>query len=354
MATCRGIDVSAYQATQDWAALRTSGLVFAFAKASEGEHSRDAKFDTHIAGIIKAGLIPGAYHFAWPTQSAAAEAANYISAVRPYAARGFTHWLDLERYSDGRNYGSRTAAQIKAWAAAWIAAVQAAFPGQRVGIYTSASDLTAGHVPAGVPLWYPAYPWGAAAYGQAEAAAQPKPSGRAPLIWQFTSQPTDRSIAYLSEAALRAWAEGDTTEEEDTVPQYVNLGLVKPYQLKPAAWDSIEFPKEWTDETGDHGAGGSVFVRGPARFAGSLSLTITGLPVGAVVQARMSEYDGDTFVQDHPIHEVIGTPGGAYAVIPLVKALTAGRGMRVRLLNQSAATVTVTSAVVTALVYKEA
>lgn len=217
MATCRGIDVSTYQGTQDWATLRKDGLVFAFAKASEGQHSRDAKFDTHIAGIIKAGLIPGAYHFAWPNQDVKAEAANYVSAVRPYAkaGAGFTHWLDLERYTDGRNYTGRSAAQIKAWATAWIAAVQAAFPGQRVGIYTSASDLSSGHVPAGVPLWYPAYPWGAAAYSKAEAAAQPKPSGRAPLIWQFTSQPVDRSIAYLSEAAFRAWAAGTT--EEDSV-----------------------------------------------------------------------------------------------------------------------------------------
>lgn len=216
MATCRGMDVSAYQATQDWAGLRRDGLVFAFAKASEGQHSRDAKFDTHIAGIIKAGLIPGGYHFAWPNQSVTAEAANYVSAVKPYAkaGTGFTHWLDLERYTDGRNYAGRSAAQIKTWGAAWIAAVQTAFPGQRVGVYTSASDLSAGHVPAGVPLWYPAYPWGAAAYSKAEAAAQPKPSGRAPLIWQFTSEPIDRSIAYLSEAALRAWAAGT---EEDSV-----------------------------------------------------------------------------------------------------------------------------------------
>ncbi|MFJ9382081.1 GH25 family lysozyme, partial [Streptomyces sp. NPDC101455] len=183
MATSRGMDVSAYQGTQDWAALKRDGLVFAFAKASEGQHSRDASFDKHIGGIIKAGLVPGGYHFAWPNQSAAAEAANYIAAVKPYAKKGsgFTHWLDLERYSDGRNYSGRSAAQIKAWAAAWIAAVQKAFPGQRVGIYTSASDLGAGHAPAGVPLWYPAYPWGAAAYSQAEAAAQPRPSGRAVL-----------------------------------------------------------------------------------------------------------------------------------------------------------------------------
>jgi hypothetical protein len=66
-----------------------------------------------------------------------------------------------------------------------------------------------------VPLWYPAYPWGAAAYSRAESANQPRPSGRAPLIWQFTSQPIDRSICYLSESALRDWADGDDTSEED-------------------------------------------------------------------------------------------------------------------------------------------
>lgn len=215
MATSRGIDVSVHQGAQDWAAHRRDGVVFAFAKASEGQHSRDPKFDTHIAGIIKAGLVPGAYHYAWPNQSAATEAANYISAVRPYARPGFVHWLDLERYSDGRNYAGRSAAQIRAYATAWIAAVQRAFPGQRVGIYTSGSDIAAGHVPAGIPLWYPAYPWGAAAYSRAESASQPRPSGRAPLFWQFTSDPIDRSICYLSESALRDWAGGDDISEED-------------------------------------------------------------------------------------------------------------------------------------------
>jgi hypothetical protein len=39
-------------------------------------------------------------------------------------------------------------------------------------------------------------------------------SGRTPLIWQFTSQPIDRNICYLSAADLRAWAAGT---EENTV-----------------------------------------------------------------------------------------------------------------------------------------
>ncbi|MFI6251526.1 glycoside hydrolase family 25 protein [Streptomyces sp. NPDC051016] len=219
MATCRGLDVSVYQATQDWTTWKTKGAVFAFAKASEGQTSRDSRFTTHITGIKTAGLIPGAYHFAWPNQDPAREAANYIAAVKPYAGAGFCHWLDLERYSDGRNYRGRTAKQINEWVTTWLAAVRTAFPGQRVGVYTSADDIAAGHVPAGVPLWYPAYPGSAVdTYPEAEARAQPKPAGRAPMIWQFTSTPasgprTDLNICYLSAADLRAWAAG--TEEDD-------------------------------------------------------------------------------------------------------------------------------------------
>jgi GH25 family lysozyme M1 (1,4-beta-N-acetylmuramidase) len=215
MATSRGMDVSAYQRAQNWPVLKRDGLVFAFAKATEGQRARDPRFDTHIAGIIKAGLIPGAYHFAWPNQDVAMEAANYIGAVRPYARPGFCHWLDLERYSDGRNYAGRSPLQIRAWVGAWAAAVRAAYPGQRVGVYTSASDVAAGHLPDGLPLWFPRYPWGAADYPRAEGQAQPVVSGRHALIWQFTSQPVDRNIAYMSEAALRAWAQGDSTKEDD-------------------------------------------------------------------------------------------------------------------------------------------
>jgi hypothetical protein len=74
--------------------------------------------------------------------------------------RGFVHWLDLERYSDGRNYKGRTDKQIREWVTTWLAAVRTAFPGQRVGVYTSRTTSPTGHVPADVPLWYPAYPWG--------------------------------------------------------------------------------------------------------------------------------------------------------------------------------------------------
>ncbi|PWG08788.1 N-acetylmuramoyl-L-alanine amidase [Streptomyces sp. V2] len=228
-ATSRGIDVSSYQGTQDWAKHKREGVAFAFAKASEGERSRDSRFDSHIAAIKKAGLVAGAYHFAWPNQDAAREAANYIGAVKPYAENGFLHWLDLERYSDGRNYKGRSAAQIKAWVSTWVTAVQKAFPGQKVGIYTSADDLAAGHVPTGLPLWFPRYPWGEASYARAEAATRPNPSSRTPVtIWQFTSSPIDRSIAYMAPAALRAWAQGSTSYVPPAFPAGLAPGKSTP------------------------------------------------------------------------------------------------------------------------------
>jgi GH25 family lysozyme M1 (1,4-beta-N-acetylmuramidase) len=217
MTTSRGIDVSAHQGAQHWAEHKADGVAFAFAKASEGQHSRDPRFTTHIKGIQAAGLIAGAYHFAWPNQSAATEAANYIGAVKPYAGKGFVHWLDLERYSDGRNYKGRSAAQIKAYVTAWIAAVEKAFPGQRVGVYTSADDLAHGHVPSGVPLWYPAYPGASVdSYAEAEKRSRPKPSGKSPEFWQFVGSPLDRSVCYMSAADLRAWAGGVPSESGST------------------------------------------------------------------------------------------------------------------------------------------
>ena len=247
MTTCRGVDVSVYQGAQDWSVHKAAGVVFAFAKASEGQRTHDAHFATHITGIKQAGLVPGAYHFAWPNQDVALEAANYISAVRPYAGRGFVHWLDLERRSDGANYKGCTAAGILAWVTKWLKLVSEALPGQRVGVYTSGSDLAAGHVPAGTTIWYPAYTWGytAVGYEKAEAAARPHPSGWAPLLWQFTSTPIDRSIAYLSAADLRAWAAGTTQED------HVALTADDLEKIRKVVWESdkIAAPKDAPDYT---------------------------------------------------------------------------------------------------------
>lgn len=213
-ATSRGIDVSSYQGKQDWKALAAGGLTVAFAKASEGEHTHDDHYRMHMDGILSvASLLPGGYHYAWPNQDAHAEADNYLSAVN-HDGDGhpaFSHWLDLERRTDGANYTGRSAAQIRAYAEVWIDRVRAAHPHQKIGCYTSGSDIAAGHYPRNSDaLWYPAYPAGPLSYTQAEQRARPAPSGVKAFAWQFASSPTDRTIFYMTPAALRLWAGGDT------------------------------------------------------------------------------------------------------------------------------------------------
>lgn len=215
-ATCRGIDVSSYQSAQNWAALVRGGLTYAAAKASEGEHTHDPRYRMHMDGMRGAAVLPQAYHYAWPNQDARTEADNYLAAVRPdaEAVAGFVHFLDLERRTDGKNYAGMTAVGIRAYAEAWIDRVKAAHPRQRVGCYTSAADIAAGHYPRNSDfLFYPAYPAGPLNWTQAEQRARPNP-GRPPLFWQFASSPTDRSICYMTPAAYRAWA----GHQEDDVP----------------------------------------------------------------------------------------------------------------------------------------
>lgn len=232
-ATSRGIDVSDYQGAQDWQALVRSGVTFAMVKATEGEHTRFDHYPMHMAGMLAAGVLPGAYHYAWPNQDPRAEADNYIAAVREDAEAhpGFMHWLDQERREDGKNYAGVTNAQIRAYATAWVARVKAAFPRQRVGVYTSGSDITAAHYPANSDaLWYPAYPAGAMTYTQAEQRTRPAPGGIKALFWQFTSTPIDRSICYLTPAALRAWA-GATVQEDDMPSAQEIAAAVAAYPL---------------------------------------------------------------------------------------------------------------------------
>jgi GH25 family lysozyme M1 (1,4-beta-N-acetylmuramidase) len=243
-ATSRFIDVSSYQGAQDWRALASGGLTGAQVKASEGEHTHDARYRMHMDGILSVpSLLPQAYHYGWPTQDAHAEADNYLEVVSGDAAAhsGFVHWLDLERRSDGANYAGRTSGQIRAWAEAWIDRVKAAHPHQRVGCYTSASDIKAGRYPRNSDaLWYPAYPAGAMTYTQAEQRSRPNP-GVTPLFWQFTSTPLDRSICYLTPAALRAWAGATTTVRETDVQ------LTDKITVKKGSWST----KDQTASVGD-------------------------------------------------------------------------------------------------------
>jgi lysozyme len=152
-----GVDVSHYQAHVDWEAVAGGGERFAFAKASEGLTSSDTYFADNWAGIKRAGLLRGAYHFYHPNSDPTQQAIHFLQALSkanggsPRLAPGdLPAALDLE-VTDGAS-----TADLLAGAATWLAKVEAA-TGKRPIVYTFVSfwRTTLGN-PRGLadyPLW---------------------------------------------------------------------------------------------------------------------------------------------------------------------------------------------------------
>jgi GH25 family lysozyme M1 (1,4-beta-N-acetylmuramidase) len=98
-----GIDVSHFQGSVNWGSVRGAGLVFAWAKATEGTTITDANFVGNENNGKGAGVFMGAYHFAHPNQhSAGSEAGYFWGVANPYIkADGKTlmPMLDFETFS---------------------------------------------------------------------------------------------------------------------------------------------------------------------------------------------------------------------------------------------------------------
>src|ERR1051325_2784095 len=56
-----GIDVSSYQGAVDWGQVRAAGVVFAFARFSDGLDVIDERFTENFVGMKRAGVYRGAY-----------------------------------------------------------------------------------------------------------------------------------------------------------------------------------------------------------------------------------------------------------------------------------------------------
>jgi lysozyme len=123
----RGIDVSGYQPTIDWAAVAASGVSFAFIKATEGTGFNNRAFEEHWQGAKHAGVLRGAYHYFRPRLDSALQAQHFISSLRDPGE--LPPVLDLET-SD-----SMSPSRVVAGAHAWLDQVQARFG--RAIIYTS-------------------------------------------------------------------------------------------------------------------------------------------------------------------------------------------------------------------------
>ena len=124
--TILGVDVSSYQGTPNWTQVKSDGITFAYAKATEGVTIKDADYVYNETNGTAAGLVMGAYHFAHPeNNTAVAEANFFLSVARPYIKSCcMPPALDMEDPPSGPTLSSYfTPAQLTAWAETWMQTV---------------------------------------------------------------------------------------------------------------------------------------------------------------------------------------------------------------------------------------
>ncbi len=193
-----GIDVSKWQGTIDWNAVKNSGISFVIIRcgyrgSSTGKLIQDPKFESYISGATKAGLKVGLYVFSQAVneKEAVEEASMAIALAQGYKI-SYPIFIDTEWTSGGRanNISKETRTAV---CRAFCETVKSA--GYTPGIYASKSwyqdSLNVGSL-TGYKIWLAQY------------ASQPTYSGRYDM-WQYTdkgkvngiSTNVDMNISYL-------------------------------------------------------------------------------------------------------------------------------------------------------------
>ncbi len=147
--TLPGIDVSHYQGVINWTGVKAAGIIFAYAKATEGVTYTDPQFSNNWAGMKAAGVFRGAYLFFHSNDDPTTEANYYLSVV------GTIQLGDLPPLLDVEVTDSQPAATIAANLSTCANRIQAV-TGRTPVIYTSPSFWTTSVAStnfSGFPLW---------------------------------------------------------------------------------------------------------------------------------------------------------------------------------------------------------
>ncbi|MFI7098044.1 lysozyme [Streptomyces sp. NPDC050161] len=164
LAGVEGVDVSGHQGNVAWATLWSSGVKFAYVKATESTSYVNPYFAQQYNGSYNAGMIRGAYHFATPDTSSGAAQANYfVDHGGGWSKDGKTlpGALDMEYNPYGSTCYGLSASGLVNWMKDWFSTYKAR-TGRDAVIYTSTSwwkQCTGNYAGFGSvnPLWVPRY-----------------------------------------------------------------------------------------------------------------------------------------------------------------------------------------------------
>lgn len=128
-ATVTGIDVSHWQNTIDWDAVKGAGVQFAIVRVSDGVGTFDKQFSNNWNGAKRVGIKRGAYQFFRPNQNIDQQADLFINSVGQLDAGDLPPVLDVEA-DDGASKATMVAGIRQ-----WLNRVESAL-GKRPIIYT--------------------------------------------------------------------------------------------------------------------------------------------------------------------------------------------------------------------------
>ncbi|HLK38845.1 MAG TPA: GH25 family lysozyme [Polyangiaceae bacterium] len=128
--TVEGLDVSEWQGTIDWNAVRQSGHAFAFIRVSDGLGHPDATFEANWPAVRAAGLLRAAYQYFRPGEDAVAQADLLLERSGPALAGDLPPALDVE------TTGGLSPTDLRTAVDAWSARIQEKL-GRRPLVYVS-------------------------------------------------------------------------------------------------------------------------------------------------------------------------------------------------------------------------
>ena len=103
----RGIDVSKFQGTVNWAKVaKDSTIKFVYIRATEGTSIQDAYYKTNLTKAKKAGLLVGSYHVYSSKTTAYQQMGNMRKMVKK-SEQDLIPVLDIEGHHSGRLYMAR-------------------------------------------------------------------------------------------------------------------------------------------------------------------------------------------------------------------------------------------------------
>ncbi len=200
--TVKGVDVSTYQGSVNWASAKSAGIVFGIARMSDGLNYPDNEFAANWKNMKAQGIVRGVYQFFEPAQDPTQQANMLLNAVN--SAGGFIP-EDLPPVMDIEVTGGQSPSTIQAHMQTWLNVIEKAV-GRKPIIYTAAfmsSNIGSGF--GSYPLWVAN--WGVS--------CPTMPSGW--TAWKFWQNADNGSVSGISGAVdtdefngsltdLKAWA----------------------------------------------------------------------------------------------------------------------------------------------------